>query len=82
MNRLRVFENRVLRRIFGPKRAEATCDWGNCMMSSYKLCFPPDAVTVIKSRQISWTWLVACMRKMKMHTNFVRKLQGKGHWDI
>jgi hypothetical protein len=25
--RLRVFENRVLRRIFGPKRAEASGDW-------------------------------------------------------
>jgi hypothetical protein len=26
-HRLRVFENRVLRRIFGPKRDEVTCDW-------------------------------------------------------
>jgi len=26
--RLRVFENRVLRRIFGPKRSEETVEWG------------------------------------------------------
>jgi hypothetical protein len=26
-HRLRVFENRVLRRIFGPKRGEVTADW-------------------------------------------------------
>jgi hypothetical protein len=25
--RLRVFENRVLRRIFGPKREKVTCEW-------------------------------------------------------
>jgi hypothetical protein len=27
-HRLRVFENRVLRRIFGPKRGEVMGDWG------------------------------------------------------
>jgi hypothetical protein len=37
---LRVFENRVLRRIFGPKRDEATGDWGNCIMRSFITCTP------------------------------------------
>jgi hypothetical protein len=31
--RLRVFENRVLRRIFGPKRDEVTREWKNYVMS-------------------------------------------------
>jgi hypothetical protein len=31
-HRLRVFENRVLRRIFGPKRDEVTGEWRKCIM--------------------------------------------------
>jgi hypothetical protein len=35
-HRLRVFENRVLRRIFGPKRDEVTGDWReNCITRSF-----------------------------------------------
>jgi acid phosphatase family membrane protein YuiD len=33
--RLRVFENRVLRGIFGHKRYEATGGWANCIMRSF-----------------------------------------------
>jgi hypothetical protein len=36
--RLRVFENRVLRRIFGPKRDEVTGDGGNGIMRSFIAC--------------------------------------------
>jgi hypothetical protein len=32
-SRLRVLKNRVLRRIFGPKRDELTGEWSNCIMS-------------------------------------------------
>jgi hypothetical protein len=38
-HRLRVFENRVLRRIFGPKRDDVT--GGNCIMRSFITCTPP-----------------------------------------
>jgi hypothetical protein len=34
-HRLRVFENRVLRRIFGPKRNELIKGWENCIMRSF-----------------------------------------------
>jgi hypothetical protein len=34
-HRLRVFENRVLSRIFGPKRDEVTRGWRNCIMRSF-----------------------------------------------
>jgi hypothetical protein len=37
-HRLRVFENRVLRGIFGPKRDEVTGGLRNCMISSSILC--------------------------------------------
>jgi hypothetical protein len=33
--RLRVFENSVLRRIFGPRRDEVTGEWRNYIMSSF-----------------------------------------------
>jgi hypothetical protein len=38
-HRLRVLENRVLRRIFENKRDEATAGWSiNCIMRSFKIC--------------------------------------------
>jgi hypothetical protein len=37
-HKLRVFENRVLRRIFGPKRDEVTGGWRNYIMKSFITC--------------------------------------------
>jgi hypothetical protein len=37
-HRLRVFENRVLRRIFGPKRDEVTGEWRKCITSNFITC--------------------------------------------
>jgi hypothetical protein len=37
-HRLRVFENKVLRRIFGPKRDEVTGGGENCIMRSFVIC--------------------------------------------
>jgi hypothetical protein len=37
-HRVRVFENRVLRRIFGPKRDEVTRGWRNCIMRNFITC--------------------------------------------
>jgi hypothetical protein len=39
-NRQRVFVNRVLRRVFGPKRAEIIESYKNCIMSSFIICTP------------------------------------------
>jgi hypothetical protein len=36
--RLRVFENKVLRRLFGPKRDEVTREWRNYIMRSLMIC--------------------------------------------
>jgi hypothetical protein len=51
--RLRVFENRVLRRIFGPKREEVTGEWRKLhneeLNGQYSL---PNIVRVIKSRRL------------------------------
>ena len=61
-HRLRVFENRVLRRIFGPKRDGVTGEWRklhneelNCLYSS------PNIIRVIKSRRMRWAGHIARM---------------------
>jgi hypothetical protein len=49
-HRLRVFENRVLRRIFGPKRNEVTGDLGKLHNEElHNLYFSPNIIRIIKS---------------------------------
>jgi hypothetical protein len=51
--RLRVFENTVLRRIFGPKRDEGTGGWRKLPYDELNyLYFSPNTVRVIKSRTV------------------------------
>jgi hypothetical protein len=50
-----VFENRVLRRIFGHKRDEVTEEWTRLHnMELYALHFSPNIICVIKSRKLRW----------------------------
>jgi hypothetical protein len=55
-HRLRVFENRVLRRIFGPKRDEIT---GKCRKlhnaELYILYSSPNIISQVKSGRMGWT---------------------------
>jgi hypothetical protein len=61
-HRLRVFENRVLRRIYGSSRDEMTGD-GRKLNSEelYNLCFSPNIIRMVKSRRMRWTGHVARM---------------------
>ena len=60
--RLRVFENGVLRRIFGPKRDKVTGEWRKLHNEELKgLYLSPNIVRVIKSRRMRWVGHVACM---------------------
>jgi len=58
--RLRVFENRVLRRIFGPERDEVTGEWRKLYNELSDLYSSPNIVRVIKSR-MRWEVHVARM---------------------
>jgi hypothetical protein len=54
-HRLRVFENRMLRGIFGTKRDEITGEWRKLQNEQlHGLYFLPTIVRVIKSRQMRW----------------------------
>jgi len=60
--RLRVFENRVLRGIFGVKRDEVTGEWRKIYNEELNdLYCSPNIVQVIKSRKMRWVGHVARM---------------------
>jgi hypothetical protein len=57
-----VSENRLLRRIFGPKRDEVTGGWRKLHNEElHNLHFSSNIVRKIKSRKIRWAWHVARM---------------------
>ena len=77
--RLRVFENRVLRRVFGPKRDEVTGEWRKLhneeLSDLYSL---PDIVRVVKSRRMRWAGHVARVGEGRgVHRVLVGKPEGK-----
>ena len=57
--RLRVFENRVLRKIFEPKKYKVTGEWGK--LHNEELYSTPNIVQSIKSRRMKWAGHVAHM---------------------
>jgi hypothetical protein len=57
-----VFENKVLRRIFGPRRDEVTGDWKKLHNKELNVLYTsPKMVRVIKSRRMRWAGHVARM---------------------
>jgi len=77
--RLRVFENRVLRRMFGAKRDEVTREWRKLHNEELNdLYCSPNIVRVIKSRRMKWAGHVVCMGKKKgVYRVLVGKPEGK-----
>ena len=81
-HRLRVFENRVLRRIFGTRRDRVTGEWRklhneelNSLYSSLNI------VRVIKSRRLRWAGHVARMEDGRgVHKVLVGNLRERDHW--
>jgi hypothetical protein len=78
-SRLRVFENRVLRRIFGPKRDEVT--GGRRRLHNkelYVLYSSPNIIRAIKSRTLRWAGHVARMGERRgAYRALVGKAEGR-----
>jgi hypothetical protein len=74
-----VFENRVLRRIFGPKRDEVTCEWRKLHNEElHDLYSSPSIIRIIKSRRMRWAGHVARMgEKRNIYRLLVGKARGK-----
>jgi hypothetical protein len=63
-----VLENRVLRRLFGPKRDEATGEWRRIHNEELNdLYSSPIIIRVIKSRRMRWAGHVARMETREVH---------------
>ena len=79
---MRVFENRVLRRVFGPKRDEVTGEWRKLHKEELRDIFTlPNIVRVIKSRRMRWAGHVARMGEGRgVHRVLVGKPEGKRKW--
>jgi hypothetical protein len=77
---LRVFENRVLRRIFGPKRVEVTGGWRKLHNEElHGLYSSPSIVRVIKTRSMRWAGPVARMGEVRGAYNIlVGRPEGRG----
>ena len=69
---MRVFENRVLRGLFGPKRDEVIGKWKKKLHNEElsNLFCSSNIIPVIKSRRMGWARHVAGMEKRRVHTGF------------
>jgi hypothetical protein len=74
-----VFENRVLRGIFGPKRDEVTGEWRKLHNEELRdLYSSPNIIRIIKSTRMRWAGLVAGMgEKRNAYRLLVGKPEGK-----
>jgi hypothetical protein len=77
--RLRVFENRVLRRVFGPRRDEVIREWRKLHNEELNdLYCSPNILRLMKSRRMRWAGHVALMVERRgLFRAFVGKPEGK-----
>jgi hypothetical protein len=65
--RLRVLENRILRKAFEPKREEVTGEWTNCIMRCFMICAPS---TILNIKAEQKYLCITKHHKMKDHPAF------------
>jgi hypothetical protein len=78
-HKVRVFENRVLRRIFEPKKDGVTGRWRKLHNEGlHNLCSSPSIIRIIKSRRMRWAGLaVRMVEKRNVYRLLVRNPEGK-----
>jgi hypothetical protein len=78
--RLKVFENRVLKRIFRPKREKATGGWRKPHNEDlHNLYYSPKIIRMTKSRRMRWAGNVARMGRRGMYIGYWWEKQKKNH---
>jgi hypothetical protein len=76
-----VFENRVLRRIFGPKRDEVAGEWRKLHNKElHDLYSSPSIIRIIKSRRMRWAGHVARMGEERRGT-LIDYWWERDHWE-
>jgi hypothetical protein len=76
-HRVRVFENRMMRRIFGHKREEVMEGWKQLYSKEHhNLYFSPNIVSMMKLRRMRWVWYVVHMGEVG-NVHRVKKCEGK-----
>jgi hypothetical protein len=77
-HRLRVFENRKMRRILGQKRNEVTGSWRKLHKEELRHLYSSLSIMrVLKSRRMRWSGNVAGMEKRNEYTSLVGNPEGK-----
>jgi hypothetical protein len=77
-HKLSVFENRVLKRIFEPKRDEVTGEWRKLPSGEiHNLYSYTDIIRYIKSRRMRWAGHMACMGEERKVRGFGGKARRK-----
>jgi hypothetical protein len=77
-----VLENRVLRRIFEPKRDEVTGEWRKLHNEEVNALYSlPTIVQVMELRRISWAGHLACIGRRQVFTGFwLENLRERDDW--
>jgi hypothetical protein len=77
-----VFENKVLRRVFGPKRDEVTGEWRKLHNEELNDLYSfPNIVRVVKSRRMRWAGHVSHMGRREGCTGcWWGNQMERGHW--
>jgi len=77
-----VFENRVTRRIFGPKRDEVIGKWRKLHNEElYDLYSSPKIIRVVKSRRMRWAEHVARMEERDVLQGFCGEMRERDHLE-
>jgi len=72
-----VFENRMLRRMLGPKRAKVVGGWGRLHNAERRNLYASPNIRVNKSRRTRWAGHVARLGEMNGYTILVGEPEGK-----
>ena len=76
--RLKIFQNRKIRKTFGPQRGEVTREWRKLQNEIYDLYYSPYIIRVIKSRKMRFGGHVECTGdKRGAYRVLVGKPEGK-----